>query len=243
MEGLLFWEELRFAQFNGINDVNERSEKSLEKHPKKDELRVNSDTGDPMSGNMNLNDAVYLPAVQRITKLAEGVRPVMIAIDGRCGSGKSTMGQWMQEHFDCNLFHMDDFYLPFADRIPGWEKIASANMDLGRFLDQVITPVKRGEQIVYKAYNAHKDLYVSSLIEPKQLNIVEGSYCHHPRLRGEYDMTIFLTCETAEQEARLRAREGDHFMSYQDRWIPLEERYFRQFAIEEKSDLVIHTDR
>ena len=190
----------------------------------------------------NLNDAIYLSAVKRIAELAGSSEPVLIAIDGRCGSGKSTMGQWMQEHFDCNLFHMDDFYLPFAKRIPGWEKIASANMDLSRFLEQVIIPVKRGEQVAYKAYNAHKDLYVFSLMELKQLNIVEGSYCHHPSLRREYDMTIFLTCEVAEQEARLRAREGDHFQSYQDRWIPLEESYFKRFAVEEKSDLVIHTD-
>lgn len=199
--------------------------------------------GDPMNENTNVNDTIYLPVIKRIAELVGNGKPVLIAIDGRCGSGKSTMGQWMQEHFDCNLFHMDDFYLPFARRIPGWEKIASANMDLVRFLEQVITPVKRGEQIAYKAYNAHKDFYVSSIIGPKELNIVEGSYCHHPRLREEYDITIFLTCEAAEQEARLRAREGEHFKSYQDRWIPLEERYFTQFAIEEKSDLVIHTDQ
>ncbi len=189
-----------------------------------------------------INYSVYRPALERIRELADKGQTVIAAVDGRCGSGKSTLGQWLEEQLDCNLFHMDDFYLPFGERISGWEKTASANMDLDRFRRQVLLPVREGAAVDYQAYNAHKDLYSRTRIAPKQINIVEGSYSHHPAIRDLYDLTIFLTCGPEEQERRLRAREGDHFESYRTRWIPLEESYFAGYRTEENSGLVICTD-
>ncbi|MEK3909347.1 P-loop NTPase fold protein [Oceanobacillus sp. FSL W7-1309] len=36
-----------------------------------------------------------------------------IAIDGRCGSGKTSLAEMLKQEFDMNVFHMDDFFLPF----------------------------------------------------------------------------------------------------------------------------------
>lgn len=38
-------------------------------------------------------------------------RQVVIAIDRRCGSGKAALDLLLQEIYDCNLLHMDDFFL------------------------------------------------------------------------------------------------------------------------------------
>lgn len=56
---------------------------------------------------------VYDRIVSQIDELLakEKNRPVTVAIDGMCGSGKSTLGQALKDHYGCNLFHMDDFYL------------------------------------------------------------------------------------------------------------------------------------
>ena len=37
---------------------------------------------------------------------------VIIAIDGKCTSGKTTLASKLAEIYDCNVFHMDDFFLP-----------------------------------------------------------------------------------------------------------------------------------
>ncbi|MEG2389188.1 MAG: shikimate kinase, partial [Clostridia bacterium] len=42
----------------------------------------------------------------------------LIAIDGMCGSGKSTLGQRLAEALGGNLLHMDDFFLTAAQRTP-----------------------------------------------------------------------------------------------------------------------------
>lgn len=34
---------------------------------------------------------------------------LLIAVDGRCGSGKSTLGAYLQQKMHGNLLHMDDF--------------------------------------------------------------------------------------------------------------------------------------
>ena len=37
---------------------------------------------------------------------------VIIAIDGPSATGKTTFAKNIKKHFDCNVFHMDDFFLP-----------------------------------------------------------------------------------------------------------------------------------
>ena len=36
---------------------------------------------------------------------------VIVAIDGKCTSGKTTLASKLAELYDCNVFHMDDFFL------------------------------------------------------------------------------------------------------------------------------------
>ena len=72
--------------------------------------------------------------------------------------------------------------------------------------------------------------------------VIDGSYSHHPELASAYDLKIFLTCSKAEQERRLRIREGDYYeIGFVPMWIPMEERYHAAFAIPENSDLIIDT--
>lgn len=55
-----------------------------------------------------------------ILKKAEEIRisetPLFIAIDGRCGSGKTTLGEALAKRLHASLIHMDDFYLRMEQR-------------------------------------------------------------------------------------------------------------------------------
>ena len=75
-----------------------------------------------------------LPSPQQICSLikeaaAEGPFPFLIAIDGRCGSGKTTLGQRLAELLEANLFHADDFYLRPCQRTPERYNEPGGNMD------------------------------------------------------------------------------------------------------------------
>ena len=49
--------------------------------------------------------------LRRIHALAAVQPRVLVAIDGRCAAGKTTLAASLQAQLGCNVFHMDDFFL------------------------------------------------------------------------------------------------------------------------------------
>ena len=165
-------------------------------------------------------------------------RPVLIALDGRCGSGKTTLAVQLAEQFPGSaVFHTDDYYLPPAQRIPNWAETPCANMDLTRLREEVLVPAQAGAAVHSRAYSCREGAYLpEQCVPPAPLYILEGSYSHHPILAGFYDLKVFVTCSKEEQSRRLQAREGERYENFVRRWIPLEEAYFAQCRIEALAD-------
>ena len=184
----------------------------------------------------------YFPALLAAARLARSGRPAVVAIDGRCGSGKSGLGDLMGRLLPCNVVHMDDYYLPPDRRAENWEQIPAGNMDLARFLQEVLEPAGAGAQIRCRPYDCRSGtLREGTTLPARPLTVVEGSYSQHPLLSARYDLRMFLTCAPEEQRRRLERREGAHFAAYESRWMPLEERYIRQCGPEKGCQLVIDT--
>ena len=81
------------------------------------------------------------------------VCPFLVAIDGRCTAGKTTLAGLLQGKRSCNVVHMDDFYLPFAKRTPERMAQPGGNMDFERLLSEVLLPLKSGAEALYRPYN------------------------------------------------------------------------------------------
>ena len=73
---------------------------------------------------------IFAPVLAQVKRLADEGKPVAIAIDGRCGSGKTWLSGLIGDRFPCNILHMDDFYLPFGRRAQGWEAVPGGNTAL-----------------------------------------------------------------------------------------------------------------
>ena len=184
----------------------------------------------------------FFPALLRVAELVRQGAPAVVAVDGRCGSGKTSLSALIQKLFPCNVIHMDDFYLPPKKRKANWQEIPGGNMDLARLQKQVLTPAAVGDPVYYRAFDCRSGHPGDAFFLPAcPLTVVEGSYSQHPQISSQYALRIFLTCSSEEQRRRLREREGEHFASYESRWIPLEEQYFRLCTPQEKSDCVIDT--
>ena len=84
---------------------------------------------------------------QLIENAAGKPGPAILAIDGRCASGKSTLGQELAEKWNASLFHMDDFYLQPHQRTE--ERLAEpgGNVDRERFLKEVLLPLRSGQTV------------------------------------------------------------------------------------------------
>lgn len=186
--------------------------------------------------------AGYFPALLQIAKRVREGASAVVAIDGRCGSGKTQLAELIHTLFPCNLIHMDDYYLPPQSRTQGWERRPGGNMDFDRMLGEVLDPLRAGNPAVYRPFDCQTGQYgPKKLLPPLPLTVVEGSYSQHPRLAARYDMRIFLTCAKRVQMCRLKRREGGHFLVFERRWIPMEENYIRSCAPDCASDWAIDT--
>lgn len=187
--------------------------------------------------------AFYLPVFQAIQKLREGGRPIIIAIDGRCGSGKSMLAKRLSEVFTCNVFHMDDFFLPVSLRTKERLLQPGGNVDYERFKREVLTPLTKERDVCYQPFDCVTGKLKPHVLKPfHSISIVEGSYALHPALASHYDFRVFLTCSPEVQEQRLSQREGYNMLNqFLKKWIPLEEQYFSACAISKICDLELDT--
>jgi len=183
---------------------------------------------------------VYWELIKAIDRLTAQKDLVTVAIDGMSGSGKTTLGLRLRELFGGNLFHMDDFFLPFERKTPQRLRQPGGNVDHERFRAEVLEPLKRGEPFTFKPYLCHKGALGEAVAaQPQKLNIVEGCYSLHPQMEGNYDLKVFLKLTADEQSRRILQRNGEAMLKrFQEEWIPLENMYFSAFAIEKQCDLV-----
>lgn len=185
---------------------------------------------------------VWHPVLAEVGRLAKRGRNAVVAIDGRCGSGKTGLARLLESLFLCNVLHMDDFYLPLHLRPENWQEIPGGNMDFERLRREILLPLGEGRGVLYRPYCcARGEMGEGVRLEPRPLTIVEGSYSQHPSMGVIYDLTVFLTCSDEIQRRRLQIREGEGFAAFEQQWIPLEENYFRIFAVESKSSLQVDT--
>lgn len=182
-------------------------------------------------------------AVNEISAFINSVKlPIIIAIDGRCASGKTTLSEMLRKRFDCGIFHMDDFFLRPEQRTSARLSQVGGNIDYERFEREVLIPLKKGEHFSYRPFDCGTmTLSEPVAVEPKKVAIVEGSYSCHPTLEKYYDLKIFVTTSHKTQLARLEKRNPALVGRFKNEWIPMEERYFSGFGIEEKSNIKICT--
>lgn len=181
--------------------------------------------------------------LSEITVRSKGKRHLLIAVDGRCAAGKTTLAAHLQRAYECNVIHMDHFFLRPEQRTARRLSEPGGNVDYVRFLNEVLFPLKRGEPFSYRPYDCDKqELAEAVRIEPRHINIIEGSYCCHPELFEYYDLRVFLTVSETEQLRRIRNRNSETVAAvFKEKWIPMEERYFSAYLIKERCDLCFDT--
>ena len=176
---------------------------------------------------------------EELRVLPTGMR--IIAIDGRCAAGKTTLAARLAKELGGDVIHMDDFFLPPALRTQERRSEPGGNVHYERFLTEVIPKLASGQAFSYQRFDCSRMAPGDWL--PVQNNgfvFVEGAYSCHPVL-GEYmDRKVFLDIDHETQTERIRTRNGEDILQdFLQLWIPLEEAYFQAFSLEENTDYII----
>ncbi len=183
----------------------------------------------------------YISLYGAIEKALAEKEQVIVAIDGNCGAGKSTAARLIATLFDCNVFHCDSFFLPLEKRTPERMAEVGGNMERERLREEVLEPLRTGKPFSYRPFLCSSmELGDPVEVQPKKLNVVEGSYSMHPELREYYDITAFLTASPAQQVARILDRNGGFMLRrFIDEWIPKENAYFDQMKVREACQFIL----
>jgi len=167
-------------------------------------------------------------------------KPIVVAIDGDCASGKTTLSGLLTKVYDCNIIHIDHFFLRPEQRTEERLAMPGGNIDHERFSAEVLDKLKNDAPFSYRPFNCMtQDFDAPIPLSPQKLTIVEGSYSQHPELVHHYDLKVFLTVPEDVQLERILKRNGEvMYEKFKNLWIPMEKKYAETFDIQGNSDLV-----
>ena len=175
------------------------------------------------------------PQIDRLLALKT---QIIVAIDGNCTAGKTTLANQLAEIYDCNVLHMDDFFLRPEQRTPERFAEVGGNVDYERFNEEVLFPMKSGKSFSYRPFDCSTfQLTVPVAVMPKKLNIIEGTYSLHPYFGEVYDLEVFLSITPKLQRERILQRPAFLHKRFFEEWIPMEQHYFDGLHIPDKCDL------
>lgn len=167
----------------------------------------------------------------------------MIAIDGDCGSGKTTLAKELAQEFSAVSCHIDDFYLPRKLRTAARLSQPGGNIHSERILEMFET-LKQTNKLYYAPYNPLRDEIEKARELPlTKVVIVEGSYSLLPALTPFYDYQLILTATEVDQRERLLEREGEtKYQEFLKMWIPKEKYFQEYYQIAAKATKVIKSE-
>lgn len=182
----------------------------------------------------------FLPLLSHLDTLLPQKR-VLLAIEGGSAAGKSTLGELLQTIYGCTVCHMDDFFLRPEQRTPERLSQIGGNIDVERFLDEVLIPLHKGEVASYRRYDCSTSTVLPAVpTTATPLTVIEGAYSMHPLAQRYYDLSAFLDVESDTQRNRIRKRNSPSMAErFFTEWIPMEERYFDHTDIRSRCDLII----
>lgn len=170
-----------------------------------------------------------------LTNQPEGT---IIAIEGKCGSGKTTMVNNLLNTMPFTRIPMDDFFLPPARRTMKRLGEIGGNIDYLRVL-KLLEELKTNSSsiITYRRYDCQTNKFSLVTIPRRNIIVLEGVYSYHPAFRLLIDKLVYLDVDDFTQDLRLRKR--DNYLSYVNNWIVLENIYYNHENIKYLSDIII----
>ncbi|MET3811399.1 aminodeoxychorismate synthase component I [Arthrobacter sp. UYEF3] len=158
--------------------------------------------------------------------------PVIIAIDGRSGAGKTTLAielaARLREHHVVSLFHLEDIY-------PGWNGLATG---IERYVATVLAPLRRGEPARWVSWDweRHYD-GASRLTQPAEIVLVEGVGAAAAAAAPFLDAVIWADSPDQDRRTRALARDGETYEPYWEQWAGQEDEWLAIDDVAARADV------
>lgn len=183
-----------------------------------------------------MTDAPPAEQVDRVAALARAAtgHPVIVAIDGRSGSGKTTFAAALRDRLgDAEVIHLDHIY-------PGWDGLAQTP---ALVLTQILEPLRRGEPASYRRFDWTREEFGAAVAVPaRHYLIIEGAGSSVGPARPYVDVRVWLDADEPVRKDRALTRDGDAYRPHWQRWADQEATVFAADHTRDHAHLVLRTD-
>lgn len=160
----------------------------------------------------------------------------IIALEGKCGSGKTTLSNYLNEKLSVTIIPIDDFFLPLARKTKNRLSEIGGNVDYER-VGELLLSIRNKQINKYNKFNCQTQSYEEVNIVNNAIIILEGVYSYHKYFRHLIDYMLYLEVDNSTQDERLRNR--SNYERFIKEWIPLENTYYDSEAVAQHSDIII----
>ena len=178
-----------------------------------------------------LSGPAVVELVSRINALKPGLgNCVLVAIDGRSCSGKTTLASDLEAALGATVVHLEYLY-------HGWNGLAAG---VETAVSAVLQPMSRGDVAMVPQW----DWYLGGWAEPMEVPvpkvlILEGVGAASSAVREYASFTIWLEVPESDRRSRAQARDWDTFADHWDQWAVQEDALFSAEGLPEQADLVL----
>lgn len=186
------------------------------------------------------------PVLRAIERRRPSCSPIVVAIDGRSGTGKSTLGRAIARSVGGAYIDQDDFYS--GGELDAWGPLDPAErvdrcIDWRRVRDEVLIPLRRSKSARYFPFDW--DTMEGTASEPidvaaADIVILDGAYSTRSELLDLIDLTVLVTLGDEIRRQRIMEREGEDWTEeWFAVWDAAEELYFGTLRPPDAFDIVI----
>lgn len=153
---------------------------------------------------------------------AAAVRAPVVVIDGRSGSGKSSLARALVRdwpgHGAAQLVALDSFY-------PGWEGLAAGTAIVR---DDILGPRSRGHAGRWRRWDWTRDEPAEEhLVDPTTALIVEGAGALTAATAAMAGIRVWLESPARSRRGRALGRDGETYRPHWDAWAEQERTHLR----------------
>ncbi|WP_104167955.1 aminodeoxychorismate synthase component I [Arthrobacter sp. SX1312] len=144
--------------------------------------------------------------------------PLLIAVDGRSGAGKTTLAvelaALLREHHSVSLFHLEDIY-------PGWDGLDDG---IGAYVERVLLPLRDGRPAHWNAWDWDRGQDgAERTTAPAEIVLLEGVGAAAAAARPHLDAVIWIEADAGIRHRTAIERDGEAYAPFWQRWADQED--------------------
>ncbi len=177
-----------------------------------------------------------MSAAAELARRIEAAKPegetVIVAVEGRPGSGKTTFGDALADALGGTHIDIEEVY-------PGWSGLEEGSR---LAVEELILPVARSETAVLPQWDWVASRPAEPLVvEPPEFLVVSGTGSGPRSASGYLGMLVWMELDDDERRRRALERDGEIFAPHWDEWSLQVEEHLARESTQERADVVVDT--